>query len=243
MEERVLITGAACRIGRAIALALASRGAKVIVHYNHSRDEAFSLLNMLEGEGHSAIQCDFSDMAQVSDLIPELCRRGTAPTALVNNASVYTRVPLAESEPEATEQCMRVNFHAPFELMRQFRKCVGKGAVVNLTDQRNAYPDPPSGVYGIAKKALQHVSEAAALEWAPQIRVNCIAPGIVLPPPGKSWEKMQPLLEKIPLCQRTAEEEIAQAVILCLESPFLTGQTLFADGGLHLLGHSVETRP
>lgn len=243
MEERILITGAACRIGRAIALALAARGKKIIVHYNKSRDDAFSLLQILEGEGHSAISCDFTDMEQVASLIPALCKNGTPPTALVNNASVYTRVPLSESTPEETERCMRVNFHAPFELMRQFRNCIGKGSIVNLTDQRNAYVDPPSGIYGIAKKALQHASEAAALEWAPQIRVNCIAPGIVLPPPGKSWEKMKPLLEKIPLRQRTTEEEIAQAVTLCLQSPFLTGQTLFADGGLHLLGHSVETRP
>ena len=238
----MLITGAACRIGRAIALALAARGAGIIVHYNHSREEALSLLNQLEGTGHSAISCDFTDWAQVSELIPELCRRGTAPTALVNNASVYTRTPFSDATPEESERCMRVNFHAPFELMRQFRNCCGKGAIVNLTDQRTAYPDPATGIYGIAKKALQQAAEAAALDWAPDIRVNCVAPGIVLPPPGKSWKGMQPLLEKIPLRQRTTEEEIAQAVIFCLESPYLTGQTLFADGGLHLLGHSVETR-
>ena len=242
MQERVLITGAACRIGRAIALAMAARGYQVIVHYNRSLEEASSLLTLLEGKGHSAVQCDFNDLAKLSDLIPALCKEGRAPTALVNNASVYSRIPLGEATPGTAEQVMRINFHAPFELMRQFRACVGKGAIVSLTDQRNAYVDPATGIYGIAKKALQHASEAAALDWAPDIRVNCVAPGIVLPPPGKSWEKMKPLLDKIPTGERTTEEQIAQCVLHCLEAPFLTGQTLYADGGLHLLGHSVESR-
>ena len=97
------------------------------------------------------------------------------------------------------------------------------------------------GVYAIAKKALQDATEAAALEWAPDIRVNAVAPGIVLPPPGGQWEKMLPLLDKIPLKQRTTEQEIANAVSFLIESTFITGQTIYADGGLHLLGAGIET--
>ena len=240
MKGRVLITGAACRIGRAIALHLAEKGYAIIVHCNKSRSEAESLLNEMSGVGHSIVQGDLLNDDFRTNLIPTLCAEGRAPSALVNNASVYSRKSLAESTPEIAEESMRINFLAPFELMRQFKNYVGKGCIVNITDQRNAFPDCKSGIYAIAKKALQDATEAAAIEWAPDIRVNAVAPGIVLPPPGKQWEKMLPLIDKIPLKQRTTEQQIADAVHFLIDSTFITGQTIYADGGLHLLGHSME---
>ena len=241
MPERVLITGAGCRIGKALAIHLAFRGCDVIVHCHHSLTQAEQLLKILPGAGHSLVQGDLCERSFCEDLVKRLCDEGRAPSVLINNASVYARECLSDVTWDEAEASMRINFLAPFELMRQFRKWVGHGCIINITDQRNAYLDPKSGMYGVAKKSLQAATEAAALEWAPNVRVNAIAPGLVMPPPGKTWDKMRPLLDKVPLRRRAEESELAQAVFYLMDNPSVTGQTLFVDGGLHLMGHSVES--
>ena len=109
-----------------------------------------------------------------------------------------------------------------------------RGCIVNLLDRRVAGVDPAAGSYGLAKKALRDATEAAALEWAPDIRVNAVAPGYSLPPPGVDPEKMLPLLEGVPMRQPSSPEEIAAACVFLARSPTVTGHVLFVDGGLHL---------
>lgn len=240
----VLITGAGKRIGRGIALCFARAGWCVIAHYNHSREDAQSLLAEMGGEsaGHSTVQMDFSDLSGVSSLIPCLISRGTVPTCVINSASVYSRIRLIDATPEEMSRVFAVNFSAPYELMRSFAEHVSCGNVINITDQRVSFVDPAAGPYGLAKKALSDATEAAALDWAPRIRVNAVAPGIVLPPPGVPWGKMEALLPKIPMKHRSTEEEIASACLFLAASESITGQTIYVDGGLHLLGHPIETK-
>jgi len=244
MQPVALITGAAKRIGRAIAIAFANGGYRVVAHYNKSREEAEELLAEIGGssKGHLIIQCDFGKPGEAANLIPALAEEGMLPQCLVNNASCYSRARLADTTPEILQNSMQVNFASPFELMRSFANICKNGCIINITDQRNTFVDPDSGIYAIAKKALENATMAAALDWAPCIRVNAVAPGIVLPPPGKSWEGMQHIIPQIPMKRRSTEEDVANACIFLATQGNITGQTIYIDGGLHLMGHPIETK-
>jgi NAD(P)-dependent dehydrogenase (short-subunit alcohol dehydrogenase family) len=149
---------------------------------------------------------------------------------------------LAETDCPAAKEMYQVNFFAPFELMRLFRKNVDSGVVVNLLDQRVALVDPDASVYNFSKKSLRDATEACALAWAPEIRVNGIAPGVVLPPAGGSMEKMRRILRRVPMGRRTTEEEIASAALWLAEG-WMTGNILYLDGGLHLTAPAESALP
>ena len=225
--QRVLITGAAVRIGRAIALRFAGDGAAVAVHYHHSEAEARTLLAELEtlapGKGHRLVRADLRSPQERARLIPDLAAAGFTPDCLVNNASTYRRCALRNLTAEQVRDDFEVNFMAPFELMRAFAMVCRHGSIVNLLDQRVAAVDPGAGAYGLAKKSLRDATEAAALEWAPEIRVNGVAPGFVLPPPGVSPEKMAKFLPGIPMQRAATPEEIAEACWFLASSAILTG--------------------
>ncbi len=239
--KTVLITGAARRIGAEIARTFARAGWRVVMHFNRSRQEALALLDEIggTGAGHSCVKCDFTDMQAVSALIPSL---GFPIDCLINNASEYSRIRLANATPDIMRDVFTVNFLAPFELMRSFAAAQRKGSIVNVTDQRTAIVDPDAGPYAIAKKALRDATEAAALDWAPGIRVNAVAPGIVMPPPGVPSGRMQKLLQNIPMQTNAWPKDVAAACLFLTTSENITGQTLFVDGGMHLQGFPIETK-
>ena len=239
--KTVLVTGSARRIGRSIACAFAQRGYGVIVHYNTSGAEAQALVEELSrncpGTVHHAVACDLSAPGSAQRLMDSVFAcLGNGPDVLVNNASCYHRGAMADAAPEAFERDFGINFLAPFELMREYHRRCSAGVVINLLDYRVELADPWSGSYGLAKKALKDATEAAAVEWAPDFRVNGIAPGIVLPPDGVPMERMQRLVDRIPMRRRTTEAEIASAALFLAETPSVNGQILYMDGGLHLLG-------
>lgn len=237
--RRVLITGAARRIGRRLAEAFAAVGSAVVVHYRSSASEASELVASLplprEGR-HQAVCADLSEMTGPSVLFDAVMAEGPLPDCLINNASSYRRMPLAAATPDVTMEDFIVNFAAPFELMRLFKERCGHGQIINMLDYRVAMADADSGAYALAKKALKDATEASALQWAPEIRVNAIAPGIVLTPPGVPMERMQRLIDRVPMRRRTTEDELASAALFLASVPSANGVTLFLDGGLHLLG-------
>ncbi len=235
---RVLVTGAAVRIGRAIVRRFAATGAAVAVHCRHSETAARELLAELPAPrtgAHRLVQADLADPEAVAELIPGLVAAGFIPDCLVNNASTYRRTHLANLDPERLRADLQVNFLAPFELMRAFAVHCRRGVILNLLDQRVAAIDPSAGGYGFAKKSLRDATEVAAVAWAPDIRVNGVAPGYVLPPPGVAPEKMTRLLANIPLGRKTEPEEIAAACWFLATAAAVTGQILYLDGGQHLV--------
>lgn len=242
----VLITGAARRIGRAIAVAMAAAGARVAVHYGRSASEAAELVAELTrlapaGPAPLSIQADLMDGDARRALIPRLLEQGFPVNCLINNASVYRRRALATISPIDFRHDYEINFTAPFELMQAFAVHCRAGTIINLLDQRVATVDPSAGAYGLAKKSLRDATEAAALQWAPAIRVNAVAPGLVLPPPGVAPEKMQPLLDSVPLRRASTPREVALACVFLASADTITGQILFVDGGLHLAPLPRET--
>jgi NAD(P)-dependent dehydrogenase (short-subunit alcohol dehydrogenase family) len=132
---------------------------------------------------------------------------------------------------------MRINLVAPFFLMKHFARQTRKGAIVNLLDRRITSLDYTCTPYTLSKKSLHELTRMAALELAPGIRVNGVAPGAVLPPPGKGASYLKDKAGPIPLAQLSTPAQIASAVLYLLQGDSLTGQVIFVDGGQHLLGN------
>ncbi len=248
MSRRVLITGASRRIGRAIALELAAAGWDVILHYHHGRNEAVSLSRDIQRMGQSAAlaELDLSDPRLVEKLIPSLTESLGPLSALVNNAALF--------EPDATDadgsRHRLLNVEAPRILSESFfdacrRQMAASGlaskaggakvappAIVNLLDANPASPGFTR--YNRSKKRLAALTSSMAARFAPLVRVNGVAPGIVLPSPRQSAEHFQRMAEASPFKTPIAPEFVAEAVRFLIESPAITGEILRVDGGLGL---------
>lgn len=233
LQRTVLVTGGAVRIGAEICRAFAAAGWQVAIHCRNSVDAARALVEELHDQA-SVFHADLTDIEERDELIPAVIARLGGLDVLVNNASVYRRRALAQCDDDALADDFNINFVAPFQLMRQFHRHARQGSIINLLDCRVEWVDPGAGTYGLAKKALRDATEAAALAWAPDIRVNGVAPGLSLPPPGVAAEKMKPLIGAVPMKRPSPPEDIAAACRFLAEADSITGQVLFIDGGLHL---------
>ncbi|MBP7275714.1 MAG: SDR family oxidoreductase, partial [Kiritimatiellae bacterium] len=235
-----LVTGGAVRIGRAIVEELASEGARVIIHYRSSKNEAAALEQAIRNRGGSAwsVRADLDDSADCASLIPRAAELAGAPVQiLVNNAARFDKDTLTAITPEGLQREFQTNLFAPLILMREFARQEIVGSVINLLDRRIAGLDPRAAAYCLTKSALWEATRLAALTWAPRIRVNAVAPGPALPPPGAGRkERVRDLAGYVPLGRDCPPAEIAEAVIFLLRAPGITGQCLFVDGGQHLLG-------
>ncbi len=229
--KRVLVTGGAVRLGAAICRRFAAEGAILAIHHHASVDDARQLLAELggPGTGHRLHACELRNL----DAADHLVAAAGPLDILVNNASVYRPVPLAD-EPlaEAMDQFL-VNFWAPLALMRAFRRQGRPGAIVNLLDQRIRRV-AEDGSYSLSKKALGEATLAAARQWGPAIRVNAVAPGAVLPPRNLPGAAMVRARAEMPLDRPPTPDDIADACLLLAAHPALTGQILFVDGGQQL---------
>lgn len=226
--KRALVTGGAVRIGRAITEALQSAGMEVVVQYLHSVDAAKAL-------SPRTVRADLAD--------PQACSRLIAQAGpvdvLINNASLFTRDVLPDATPAQVCREFSVNLFAPLELIRTFAAQARPGAVVNLLDRRVRCHDTSCAPYLLTKKGLEELTRLAALEYAPGIRVNAVAPGPVLPPPDSAAIDARERAGRIPLDVLPTPGQIAEAVLFLLQADAVTGQTLFVDGGQHLLGNGV----
>ena len=227
--KRALITGGAVRIGRTIADALTDAGVEVIVHFQTSEKEA-------QAFWPNVIQADLNDPAQCETLIERAVEEFGQIDILVNNAAVFHQTSLMDSEHETVMAELQPNLLAPLALIRGFAKQGTAGKIISLLDQRITGHDTTCIPYLLSKKGLEELTKLAAIDLAPGITVNAVAPGAVLPPPqdvdDPSWEPAG----TIPLEKRPTPEDVAEAVLYLLKSDSVTGQTLFVDGGQNLLG-------
>jgi len=238
MNRTVLITGAAVRLGSAIARALARAGWSVVVHARRSVPEADALCADLAAGGVRAWRVTGDLLADngPADVFDAALACAGRIEALVNNASLFERQPLAAATNADFERLWRVNALAPILLTQRLAAHVAArrttGCVVNLLDQRIAHAGAPGAIpYLLSKKALEAFTLAAALECAPTLRVNAVAPGAVLPPPAAAAKEPA---GSFPLGARPNAEQIAEAVRFLLGAEAVTGQILFVDGGQHL---------
>ncbi len=227
----ILVTGGAHRVGRAIAEELHGAGATVAIHYSTSRDEAAALHAALE---HSfLVPADLFDREAPSALISNVLKQAGKIDALINSAADYARAPLDELSDDKWESMLALNLSAP---MRLTRAAVGAGAtnIVNMVDVAASQPWPNYLAYSTSKAALLHLSRCLALELAPRVRVNCVAPGTVLFPDDWSYERRARQIARIPLARSGTPTDVARAVRYLLEEDYLTGVCIPVDGGAGL---------
>lgn len=237
-QRVALVTGSARRIGAAIARHLHAHGYRVAVHAHRSSEELQSLAFDLESERPGsvlALEADLRDVAALPDLVEQAVSHFGRLDALVNNASNFFPTPFGEVLPEQWDELFAVNARAPFFLAQAAAPHLRnqRGAIVNLTDLHASQPLRHHPAYSAAKAALEMTTRSLALELAPHVRVNAIAPGAILwPEQGKSEAAKQQLMERTPLARIGTAHEIASAVRWLLDdASYVTGQTLRLDGG------------
>jgi len=232
----VLITGGAKRIGKAMALSLASCGYRIILHYNQSEKEAQRLQKQIEKLGGACllVRADFSNRDQTVNLIPGILKQCPTINLLINNASLYKPSTIQDVDIDSLYNHFSINFHAPYILTAQFAKYCQRGHIINILDTHVLSNQTGHSEYLLSKKALLELTKMAAVELAPKIRVNGIAPGLILPPEDAQKGHLDRLARKIPLRKKGDVHQITLSLKFLLENPYVTGQILFNDGGEHL---------
>ena len=235
--KTALVTGAAKRIGREIALALARAGVNVALHFRESAGHAEELRTELVSHGAMAwlFEADFNDITATQRLIPEVVATAGSLEILINSASLFLPSTIQSIEFADLMKQMQVNAWAPFVLSREFARHATHGKIINLLDSRIVGDDRSHVAYLLSKQVFTLLMKITALEFAPRITVNGVAPGLILPPAGKEESYMDDLAQTIPLKRHGEPADIADAVLYLLKSDFLTGQVIFVDGGRHLM--------
>ena len=237
MGGTALVTGAARRIGRAIALALADRGYDIALHYGSSAEAARTTASDIEARGRAChlFPCDLGRFDEVRRLVPAVAAKCPDLSVLVNNASIFEKGSLLGTDADLFDRQFAINLKVPFFLAQDFARHCKAGSIVNLVDQRITRSDPAYLAYTLTKKALASLTEMAARELAPRIRVNGVCPGLILPPEGKDASHLERLAAGVPMKATGSPEKVAAAVIYLVENDYVTGQLLFVDGGEHLV--------
>lgn len=240
-----LITGAARRIGAAIALVLARAGYAVVLHANNSREDAERLAEAITNSGGraSVVLADLTDRDAVRGLIPAAAAFGPL-TLLVNNAGEFEPDDIETMSHARFQRAISVNLEAPLFLSQAFVGQVPAGldaSIVNILDQRVVKPNPRFFSYTLSKSALFTATTTLAQALAPKIRVNAVAPGPTLPSPRQTEVQFAAQAESLPLQRGPRPEDIAQAVLYLAQAMAVTGVTLPVDGGQHLSWRTVDS--
>jgi NAD(P)-dependent dehydrogenase (short-subunit alcohol dehydrogenase family) len=248
MAGKALVTGAARRLGRAMALHLARRGFDVAVHFDRSADEAAEVVDAIRAMGRMAValQADLLDEGGTMALVPRAADGLAGPlTVLVNNASIFEYDTLVSATPQSWDRHMGSNLRAPFVLMQAFAsqaaptrtedgEPVATGLVVNMIDQRVLKPTPEFMTYTLAKMGLWALTRTAAQALAPGIRVNAIGPGPTMQGARQTAAHFARQRAATILERGADPDDICAALSYLLDARAVTGQMICVDGGQHL---------
>lgn len=235
----ILVTGAAQRIGAALARDLAHNGWHVIIHYRSSRQAAESLARDIRDTGGKAdiIQADLESETESQGLIGRINNQFGRLSALINNASTFELDSPDTATRESWDMHMEANLRAPFVLMQHFQKQLPEGMdgnIINIIDQRVWNLTPYFTTYTLSKAGLWALTQTMAMALAPRIRVNAIGPGPTLPSSRQSMSDFRAQFDAVPLRKPTELVEICRAVLYILSAGSMTGQMIALDGGEHL---------
>lgn len=233
--KRALVTGAGQRVGQAIALALGAQGMHVAVHYRESRVGAEQTAEQIRKSGGRAVlvAADLTSRDEARRLIDDSVAALGGLDVLVASAANFERVALADVDDQAWDRSLDLNLASPFALVQQAVPALraAQGSVVFITCSSATVPMRNYLPYVVSKGALKHLMKTLALELAPEIRVNAVAPGTVMPPTSYDDAAIARLSRAIPLARVGSPEDIARAVVFLASSPFITGHELAVDGG------------
>lgn len=234
--KTILITGAARRIGRLLALACARAGAQIVIHHAHSDSDAETLHAEITRLGTRGwiFKADVSDSAQARELIP-LISRSTPIHHLVNNAAIFESLTFDSTSLDDWNRHIAINLTAPFLLSQAFARQAEEGSrIVNILDWRALRPGGDHFPYTISKSALAAMTKSMALALAPKIVVNGLALGAILPP--SDGNPSPGITGNIPMKRWAKGNEIEQAMLFLLTCPeYITGEIIHVDGGRHLV--------
>lgn len=233
----VWVTGSGVRLGRAMALDLARRGADIVVHYRSSEAEAQETAAEVRGIGRRAliVQADLGDVAQIRRVVDEIRQGFGRLDVLVNSAANFIRVPWEEIDERVYDTSMDVNLKGPtfcaLEAARLIRES-GGGKIINFADWAGFRPYKNYLPYLLSKGGIITLTHALALELAPDIAVNAVAPGPVLPPPDSTEAEIAAMIRQVPLKRLGSPDDIVSTVAFLIEgSDYITGQVICVDGG------------
>jgi pteridine reductase len=237
LADRVaLVTGAGRRLGRAIALALAERGMRVAVHYHQAEAEARATVDRITGMGRdsAAFAADLRDAAEARDLPARVAARFGGLDVLVNSSGIMTRATIEETTAAIWDEVMHVNLRAGFFTAQGAAPFLrmGRGKIINLGDVGGLEPWPRYAAYCISKAGVVMLTQILARTLAPEITVNAVAPGAVLPPEEWDEESRDHLAQTTPLRRLGSPADVTAAIVYLLEGgDYVTGETLVVDGG------------
>ena len=241
MNQTILITGAAKRVGKEMALSFFKKGWNIIIHYNSSTEEAQSLADKMNAQRKNSafiIQANLDNAEDVLKLAETALSLSGRIDGLINNASTFYPTPMGSFSEEHWEALMGSNLKAPLFLTQFLCETLrkNKGFIINITDINVNKALTNHSIYLAAKSGLQTITQSLAKELAPDIRVNAIAPGAILEPPNVTWTKEQKdnIIKLIPMSRMGNEKDIADAAIYLSEAEYVTGQILNVDGGKSL---------
>jgi NAD(P)-dependent dehydrogenase (short-subunit alcohol dehydrogenase family) len=240
------VTGGAVRLGRAISLALAEAGMQIGLHFCHSANAADETLEEVRARGADAlkIQADFSNpVAAAHKIVEETTARFGQVDVLVNNAAIFETGTLETVTDDQWERQIAINMKGPLFLCREFTGQLKPGQrahIVNIVDWRATRPDPSHLVYTLTKSGLVALTRNLAVDLAPDVQVNAIAPGAVLAPPGRDRTYLDELADSIPLRRAGTPADVTDTLLYLLGSDFVTGEILHVAGGQQLTENSNE---
>jgi len=236
-NKTVIITGSARRLGREISLAVASSGFDVIIHTSQSQNEAETLIEQIKNLGRKAryISADFTDPEKANEEFSRTFAEERNLFALINNAAIFNPGNFLETSFESWQTNFAINLTTPFLLSQSFAKNLGvkKGRIINILDWRALRPGKDHFAYTISKSALASMTQAMAVALAPNILVNGLALGAILPPSDGGSES---IIKKVPAGRWASIKELADSILFLLTGPeYLTGEIIHLDGGRHLV--------
>ena len=238
-DKVALVTGGAVRLGRAIALGLAEEGADIVITYNSSAGPAEETCADIEAMGRTSLslQANFNQAPDMERLVSEITDHFGHLDILVNSAAIFEPGRWHDTTEANWDRHFAINLKAPFFLSQAFAKALGEdahGHIVNIADWRGVRPGIDHVAYTLTKSGLIAMTKSLALALAPRVQVNAIAPGLILPPPGRDDSYLEDKAPSIPLQRPGSAEEIVKAVLYLVRSDFVTGDLVYVTGGEHL---------
>ncbi len=236
-NKAALVTGAARRIGAALSLKLAEMGYDIALHYNASRSQAETLAEQIEAKGVrcALFQEDLGQSAASDSLISSVTDQFPRLHMLINNASVFRKDALRGTKEQQFDLHFNIHLKSPYFLSKAFASHVDNGHVINILDTKIVQQKTEHFSYLLSKKALADLTRMSAVELAPDIRVNGISPGLILPPEDQDNLYLDARAKDIPLKRRGDIMNITQTLEFLVTNDFLTGQIIAVDGGEFLV--------
>ncbi|MBA3645048.1 MAG: SDR family oxidoreductase [Gemmatimonadaceae bacterium] len=237
-NQLAIVTGAGVRVGRAIALALADAGMNVAVHYAHSKEEADATVAEIRKRGRTSesFEAALDEPGEPEKLMDAIVAKMGVPHVVVNSAAIMQRTPFGEVTYESWEATMNLNLRAPFFLSQAAAKVMSTsgGVIINIADL--AAFETWSGFipHSISKAGVVQMTRALAHALGPKIRVNAVAPGVVMLPEDWPQDSAQRLIDTTPLKRLGTPNDVTQALLYLVRAEYVTGETIIVDGGRHV---------